>query len=177
MSQFPYFCIRWAPKMRLDIDFRLRFIKGASVWEGSFPFWKGSVPFWLAFWQFCKWCRWWAGTSGWVADDDTVAGLLESCCLRFSITCSNVILLTAALFSVDLKALSRLDLPLFSSKSCQAQPQLQVKLSLKAELALFSINPAPTHPPGFFFKHFYILGPKLEDDLNFLGKWKTTLMF
>ena len=37
---------------------------------------------------------------------------------------------------------------------CQAQPKLQVKLSLKAELALFSINPAthhqpptPTHPP------------------------------
>ena len=28
---------------------------------------------------------------------------------------------------------------------CQAQPQLQVKLSLKAELALFSFNPA-THP-------------------------------
>ena len=29
---------------------------------------------------------------------------------------------------------------------CQAQPQLQVKLSMKAELALISINPAPTHP-------------------------------
>jgi hypothetical protein len=31
--------------------------------------------------------------------------------------------------------------------NCQAQSQLQVKLSLKTELALFSINPAPTHPP------------------------------
>jgi hypothetical protein len=34
---------------------------------------------------------------------------------------------------------------------CQAQPQLQVKLSLKAELALFSLNPATStrhsHPP------------------------------
>jgi hypothetical protein len=29
---------------------------------------------------------------------------------------------------------------------CQAQPKLQVKLSLKTELALISINPAPTHP-------------------------------
>ena len=29
---------------------------------------------------------------------------------------------------------------------CQAQPQLQVKFSLKAELALFSFDPA-THPP------------------------------
>ena len=29
---------------------------------------------------------------------------------------------------------------------CQAQPQLQVKLSLKAELALFSINPATPTP-------------------------------
>ena len=31
---------------------------------------------------------------------------------------------------------------------CQAQPQLQVKLSLKAELALFSVNPAPPPSPG-----------------------------
>ena len=31
---------------------------------------------------------------------------------------------------------------------CQAQPKLQVKLSLKAELALISINPAPTTPPA-----------------------------
>ena len=29
---------------------------------------------------------------------------------------------------------------------CQAQPQLQFKLSLKAELALFSNNPAPAQP-------------------------------
>jgi hypothetical protein len=29
---------------------------------------------------------------------------------------------------------------------CQAQPKLQVKLNLKAELALFLFNPA-THPP------------------------------
>ena len=34
---------------------------------------------------------------------------------------------------------------------CQAQSQLQVKLSLKTELALIPINPAPTHPhPGKF---------------------------
>ena len=36
-------------------------------------------------------------------------------------------------------------------KYCQAQSQLQVKLSLKTELALISVNPAtpppPTNPP------------------------------
>ena len=31
---------------------------------------------------------------------------------------------------------------------CQAQPQLQVKLSLKAELALISFNPEPLPPPN-----------------------------
>jgi hypothetical protein len=31
------------------------------------------------------------------------------------------------------------------SRFCQAQPQLQAKLSLEAELPLTSINPAPNH--------------------------------
>ena len=34
-----------------------------------------------------------------------------------------------------------------ANKYCQAQPKLQVKQSLKAELALFPFDPAtPTHP-------------------------------
>ena len=46
---------------------------------------------------------------------------------------------------------------------CQAQPKLQVKHSLKAELALFSVN---GRRPQLF--------GKMEDDLNFWAKWKTT---
>ena len=34
---------------------------------------------------------------------------------------------------------------------CQAQPQLQVKLSVKAELALISVNPATPHPRETLF--------------------------
>ena len=41
----------------------------------------------------------------------------------------------------------RLVFLVFSMPFCQAQPKLQVKLSLKAELALFPLDPA-THPPG-----------------------------
>ena len=64
-------------------------------------------------------------------------------------------------------------------KYCQAQPQLQAKLSLKAELALISLNPA-THPPPTphpyqesFFQHVSVTVDKvcqqeLEDDLYFL---------
>ena len=38
---------------------------------------------------------------------------------------------------------------------CQAQPQLQVKLSWKAELALFSINPtSPLQPGKVYFPTF-----------------------
>ena len=46
---------------------------------------------------------------------------------------------------------------------CQAQPQLQVKLSLKAELALLSINPAPTHQ---LTPHPHHPSPPIEDNLN-----------
>mgnify|MGYP001406764270 CR=1 FL=1 len=81
---------------------------------------------------------------------------------------------------------------------CQAQSQLQVKLSLKTELALISINPAPTHPPTpnsthpgkFIFQHFSVNDGQvslqkyvrtqsarqrqflmqIEDVFNFLGK-------
>ena len=70
--------------------------------------------------------------------------------------------------------------------------QLQVKHSLKAELALISVNPAthphPRHPGKFIFQHFLmdvgqVRSYQLEDDLNFLEygrrpqflrKWKTT---
>jgi hypothetical protein len=58
-------------------------------------------------------------------------------------------------------------------------PQLQVKLCLKAELALFLLNPATTTPhhhphirPGkFIFQHFsvnvdQVSLQELEDDLN-----------
>ena len=38
---------------------------------------------------------------------------------------------------------------------CQAQSQFQVKLSLKTELALISVNPAP-HPGKFIFQHFSV---------------------
>ena len=55
---------------------------------------------------------------------------------------------------------------------CQAQPKLQVKHSLKAKLALFSINPAtPTpHLGKFIFQHFsvnveQVISLKIEDDL------------
>ena len=60
---------------------------------------------------------------------------------------------------------------------CQAQPQLQFKLSLKAELALIPGNPAPPPPGKVSFPTL------LEEDLNilvngrrpqFLAKWKTT---
>ena len=98
-----------------------------------------------------------------------------------------------------------------SGNYCQAQPQLQVKLSLKAELALISVKPAahpchPGHPPThprhlrlgkLIFQHFsvnvdqvsfqeYSRNPigrrpqffrQMEDDLNFLDKWKTTSIF
>ena len=76
---------------------------------------------------------------------------------------------------------------------CQAQSQLQVKLILKTELALISLNPAPhpTHPGKFIFQHFsvnvdQVSSHELEDDLTFLangrrpqsfGKWKTTSIF
>ena len=55
---------------------------------------------------------------------------------------------------------------------CQAQPKLQVKLSLKAELTLISISSA-THTPGkFIFQHFsvnvdQVCSQELEDNLNF----------
>ena len=39
---------------------------------------------------------------------------------------------------------------------CQAQSQLQVKLSLKTELALISVNPAHPHPGKFIFQHFSV---------------------
>ena len=74
--------------------------------------------------------------------------------------------------------------------SAQAKPKL--KLSLEAELALISVNPA-TPLPGKIFQYFsvnvdketlqeYIRTPigqpqflrKMEGDLNFLGKYKTT---
>ena len=60
----------------------------------------------------------------------------------------------------------------FSSPYCQTQLKLQVKLNLKAELALFSFPPA-AHPPvqnsSDVSSNLYasIVGPKLEDDLNF----------
>ena len=77
----------------------------------------------------------------------------------------------------------------------QAQPQLQVKLSLKNELALFSFplaswSPArlpSAQPSGQPSSHLSgdlkvrpphldmrILGPKLEEDLKWLGKCKVT---
>ena len=74
--------------------------------------------------------------------------------------------------------------------------QLQVKLSLKAELALISVNPAthPHHPrPEILFSSIDQVTLKeyvrtqlwrrpqfvrqMEDDLNFLGKWKMTSIF
>jgi hypothetical protein len=60
---------------------------------------------------------------------------------------------------------------------CQAQPQLQVKLSLKAEFALVSIIPAthpppppPTHPPVkvYLATDFN----RIEAKLQSLTKWK-----
>jgi hypothetical protein len=45
---------------------------------------------------------------------------------------------------------------------CQAQPKLQVKLSLKAELVLIYINPAPTHPSGLAVKQLEISKSFLE---------------
>ena len=87
---------------------------------------------------------------------------------------------------------------------CQAQPQLQVKLSLKAELALISVNPAthPRHPhpatPTTLARESLFSSidqvtlkeyvrtqlwrrpqfvRQMEDDLNFLGKWKMTSIF
>jgi hypothetical protein len=69
---------------------------------------------------------------------------------------------------------------------CQAQPQLQVKHSLKAELALFSLNPAtPTlHPrPGkFIFQHLsvnvdHVSLQKLEDDPNTLANGRRPQLF
>ena len=76
--------------------------------------------------------------------------------------------------------------------SAQAKPKL--KLSLEAELALISVNPANPPPlPGKNFQYFsvnvdketlqeYIRTPigqpqflrKMEGDLNVLGKYKTT---
>ena len=47
---------------------------------------------------------------------------------------------------------------------CQAQPKLQVKLSLKAELALFLFPPAPAYPPAR--SSGIVVKPKMEDDLN-----------
>jgi hypothetical protein len=89
----------------------------------------------------------------------------------------------------------------YDSSNCQAQSQFQVKLSLKTELALFSLNPAththpqPPHPGKFIFQHFSVkvdrvnlqeyswnqIGRqpqfcgkwKIEDDLNYFAKWKT----
>ena len=66
---------------------------------------------------------------------------------------------------------------------CQAQSQLQVKLSLKTELALISNNPAPTHPhpPGkVIFQHFsvYVRQVSLHELGNNLnGKEKMTSIF
>ena len=79
---------------------------------------------------------------------------------------------------------------------CQAQPQLQVKLNLKAELVLFSIKPAPPPPhhsqPGKFISQQFsvnvdqVSSQELEDDLNLLangrqphifGKWKTNYIY
>ena len=50
----------------------------------------------------------------------------------------------------------------FSITYCQAQPKLQVKLSLKAELVLISINPAPTQQPGLVVKWLEISKSCLE---------------
>ena len=53
---------------------------------------------------------------------------------------------------------------------CKAQSQLQVKLSLKAQLALISIDPAPTHrwkTTVIFYGKW-----KMEDTLNILAKWR-----
>jgi len=71
--------------------------------------------------------------------------------------------------------------------NCQAQPKLQFKLSLKAELALFSFDPAPTltHESIFLSISWSIVAKlayrvsmaqfgsrssfrrQIEDDLNF----------
>ena len=49
---------------------------------------------------------------------------------------------------------------------CQAQPQLQVKLSLKAELALILVSPAthPHSPPGKVY---------FEANMNLAKLWLT----
>ena len=86
----------------------------------------------------------------------------------------------------------------YMSGNCQAQPQIQFKLSVKAELALISVNLTIQQPPS---THNLIFGQngrrpqfhgkwktaslvrKMEDDLNcflkerrpqFFVKWKTT---
>jgi len=73
--------------------------------------------------------------------------------------------------------------------NCQAQPKLQFKLSLKAELALFSFDPAPNpiHESIFLsiswsivaklaYKSQYgsIWKPTSILEANFLGTWKRT---
>ena len=78
------------------------------------------------------------------------------------------------------------------NKYCQAQPKLQVKLSLKAELALFSLDPPthptqyvaeapvyvaesphPTHPGKSIFQHFSVNDEQVSLQEYFLGKCKT----
>ena len=83
-------------------------------------------------------------------------------------------------------------------KFCQAQPKLQVKLSLKAELALFPFNPAgrpaarpPARPSGIVVKKLEIsklslvtiIGLVYEAKMiigrrpHYFCKWKTTSTF
>jgi hypothetical protein len=92
--------------------------------------------------------------------------------------------------------LSKADLQLTKTHFCQAQSQLQVKLSLKTELVLFSFNPAthppPTHPapprPGKFnFQLFSVnvdqvaiqeyIRIQIGRRPELFGKWKTTSIF
>ena len=66
----------------------------------------------------------------------------------------------------------------------KAQSQLQVKLSLKTELVLFSLNPA-THPPRpgkFIFKHLSVnvdqlCSQELEDDLKNMTNGRRPQLF
>ena len=89
--------------------------------------------------------------------------------------------------------------PLFKSlKNCHVQSQLQVKISLKTELALFSLNPAThpthpaTHPRGKVYFPTFLSECRLskltgvgrqtqqfdkQKATSIFGKWKTTSIF